>query len=88
MTDSTLKTVIVLDPETQGYKPAAHNLTASAAEGLARQFAVEDRSVKVLDQEGRHRTSDHTKCRSCKIAAETTAENGDDHPQPVEPVAS
>jgi hypothetical protein len=88
MTDSTLKTVVVLDPETQGFKPAAHNLAASAAVELADQFAGEDRKAKVLDQDERHRTSDPAKCGRCKKAAETAAENGDDHSQPVEPVAS
>lgn len=80
MTDSTLKTVVVLDPETQGYKPSAHNLTASAAVELAEQFAGEDRKAKVLDQDERHRTSEPTKCGRCKKAAETAAKNGDDQP--------
>jgi hypothetical protein len=88
MTDSTLKCVVVLDPETQGYKPAAHNLAASAAVELAEQLAGEDRKAKILDQSERHRTSDPAKCGRCKRAAETMAANGDDHPQPVEPVAS
>jgi hypothetical protein len=87
MTDSTLKTVVVLDPETHGYKPAAHNLIASAAEELVEQFAGENRTAKVLDQDERHRTSDPTKCGRCKKAAET-ARVDDDHPQTVEPVAS
>jgi hypothetical protein len=44
MTDSTLKCVVVLDPETQGYKPAAHNLTASDAANLAQQFSSENKT--------------------------------------------
>ena len=69
MTDSTLKFVIVLDPETQGYKPARHNLTASDAVALAEQFSGEKQTAKVLDQEERHRTSDAKKCRTCQKAA-------------------
>ena len=70
MTDSTLKTVVVLDPETQGYKPAAHNLAAAQAVDLVQQFSTEDRMAKVIDQEKRHRTSDPAKCRTCTKAAE------------------
>jgi hypothetical protein len=88
MTDSTLKLVLVLDPETRGFKPNAHNLTASDAVNLAQQFSNENRTAKVLDQKDRHRTSDPTKCRACQKAAETAAENSDDHARPAEPVAS
>jgi hypothetical protein len=70
MTESTLKSVVVLDPETQGYKPAAHNLAATQAVDLVQQFSQEDRTAKVIDQEQRHRTSDPVKCRICKKAAE------------------
>ena len=87
MTDSTLETVVVLDPETQGYKPAVHNLTASAAVELAEQFAREDRTAKVLDQDERHRTSDPTKCGRCKKTAEM-AKGDDGDTQAAEPVAS
>jgi hypothetical protein len=69
MTDSALKSVIVLDPETQAFKPNAHNLAASDAVNLAEQFSGENRTAKVLDQEERHRTSDPTKCRACQKAA-------------------
>ena len=74
MTDSTLKTVVVLDPETHGYKPVAHNLAATQAVDLVQQFSLEDRTAKVIDQEQRHRTSDPTKCRPCKKAAEQVSE--------------
>jgi hypothetical protein len=69
MTDSTLKLVVVLDPETQGFKPNAHNLAPSDAVNLAEQFSNENRTAKVLDQVDRHRTSDPTKCRACQKAA-------------------
>jgi len=74
MTESTLKSVIVLDPETRGFKPSAHNLAASEAVNLAEQFSNENRTAKVLDQEERHRTSDSTKCRACKKAAEAASQ--------------
>lgn len=74
MTDSALKIVIVLDPETQGYQPAAHNLAAPQAVDLVQQFSLEDRAAKVIDQQQRHRTSDYTKCRACKKAAEQASE--------------
>jgi predicted Zn-ribbon and HTH transcriptional regulator len=87
MTDNALKSVLVLDPETQGYKPVAHNLGASEAVTLAEQFSNENQTAKVLDQKDRHLVSDPAKCRSCKKAA-ATAQNRDDQPQPAEPVAS
>jgi UDP-glucose 6-dehydrogenase len=77
MTDSTLKSVVVLDPETQGFKPNAHNLAASDALTLAEQFSNENRTAKVLDQEERHRTSDAKKCRACQKAATVAQPNND-----------
>jgi UDP-glucose 6-dehydrogenase len=73
MTDSTLKLVIVLDPETRGFKPNAHNLAASDAVNLAEQFSNENHAAKVLDQVDRHRTSDPMKCRACQKAAATVS---------------
>ena len=87
MTDSTLKTVVVLDPDTQRYKPANHNLTASAALDLSEQFSAEDRSAKILDQEKHHRASDPTKCSVCKKAAEAVHE-AESHTQSSDRVAS
>ena len=74
MTDSTLKSVVVLDPESQAYRPSAHNLGASEAVTLAEQFSNENRTAKVLDQLDRHRTSDPTKCRACQKAAATISQ--------------
>lgn len=74
MTDGKLKLVIVLDPETEGFKPNAHNLAASDAVNLAEQFSNENRTAKVLDQLDRHRTSDPTKCRACQKAAATVSQ--------------
>jgi hypothetical protein len=88
MTDSTLKALVVLDPETQLYKPAGHNLSAADAVHLVQQFSEENRTAKVIDQDRRHRSSFLPNCRSCQKAAATAAENSNDHLQPVEPVAS
>jgi hypothetical protein len=74
MTDRTLKSVIVLDPETRGYKPAAHNLTAVDAVNLAQQSSDENRTAKILDQQERHRTSDVKKCRTCQKAATSASQ--------------
>jgi hypothetical protein len=74
MTDSTLKSVVVLDPETEGYKPAAHNLAASDAVNLVEELSGEGKTTKVLNQEERHRTSDATKCRACQKAAATASQ--------------
>jgi hypothetical protein len=74
MTNSTLKCVVVLDPETRGYKPNRHNLAASEAVTLAEQLSNENQTAKVLDQEERHRTSDAKKCRACQKAAATASQ--------------
>jgi predicted Zn-ribbon and HTH transcriptional regulator len=74
MTDSTLKSVVVLDPESQAYRPSAHNLSASEAGNLAEQFSNENRTAKVLDQKDRHLVSDPAKCRACKKAAEAASQ--------------
>lgn len=70
MTTSTLKLIVVLDPETHGFKPSAHNLTANEAVDIATHFMAQNRAAKVLDQGERHRVSDATKCKACKKAAE------------------
>jgi hypothetical protein len=74
MTDSTLKLVLVLDPETRGYKPAAHNLTASDAANLVQQFSSENKTAKIVEQEKHHLSSDPRRCRACTKAAETASQ--------------
>lgn len=74
MTESKLKSVVVLDPESQAYRPSAYNLSASEAVSLAEQFSNENRTAKVLDQKDRHLVSDPAKCRACKKAAEATSQ--------------
>ena len=73
MTNNTLKSVVILDPEIQGYRPAGHNLAHDDALLLVKTLAAVNRSAKVLDQGERHRSSDPTKCRACKKAAEQTS---------------
>jgi len=70
MSNRSLKSVIAFDPETQGYKPKAHNLTAEAATDLVTQCAHENEQTRVVDQKDRHRSSDLSKCKLCKQAAE------------------
>jgi hypothetical protein len=88
MPDKPFTSVVLLDPESQEYKPTAHNLTASGAEELAKQFSGENRTAKILGQDERHRTSDPAKCGRCKKAAETASENDNTQAQTAEPVAS
>jgi hypothetical protein len=67
--ESTLKTVLVLDPETQWYKPLAHNLSPSQAVDVETQHSAEGKTVKTIDQEKHHRAADASKCKPCKEAA-------------------
>jgi hypothetical protein len=66
MTDTTLKSVFTLDPDTQTYKPVAHN--ASAAQAV--EHLNVQAEAKIVDQENRHRNPDPLKCKACKKAAE------------------
>lgn len=66
MTDTSLKSVFTLDPETQVYKLVAHNLSASEAV----ERSNSEPAAKIADQTERHRTSDPQKCKACKKAAE------------------
>jgi hypothetical protein len=69
MNESSLKTVLVLDPETQWYKPVAHNLSPSQAVDLSTERSAEGKTVKTIDQEKHHRAADASKCKPCKEAA-------------------
>jgi hypothetical protein len=66
MHESTLKCVILLDPETRAYKPINHNLNANLA---VEQFSA-DPNVKIVDQTSRHRSSKPRTCKACKVVAE------------------
>jgi len=65
MNDSALKLVLIFNSEAQGYKCAAHNLTAAQA---VEQFGTNS-AAKILDQGRQHRSSDLRRCRSCQKAA-------------------
>jgi len=65
MPESTLKCVILFDPETRAYKPINHNLNANLA---VEQFSA-DPNAKIIDQAGHHRSSDVRRCKSCSKAA-------------------
>src|ERR1051326_6247431 len=68
MPESTLKCVILLDPETRAYKPINHNLNANLA---VEQFSA-DPNAKIVDQTSHHRSSKPRTCKACKVAAEET----------------
>ena len=65
MNDSALKLVLIFNSEAQGYKCAAHNLTAAQA---VEQFGSNS-EAKIIDQGRQHRSSDLRRCRSCQKAA-------------------
>jgi hypothetical protein len=79
MTDNPLKTVLVLDAETQWYKPVAHNLSAAQAVDVVTQQTAEGKTTKAIDQERHHRTIDAAKCKSCKEAALHTTDDAATH---------
>lgn len=66
MIKNTFKAAFTFDSETQTFKPAAHNLSAGQA---VEQFK-NDSTTKILDQPGRHRSSDALRCQACKKTAE------------------
>jgi hypothetical protein len=77
MTDTTPKSVFTLDTESQSYKPAAHNLSATEA---VERFNS-DQSAKIVVQSERHRNPDPLKCRACKkTAEELTAKHAEPTP--------
>jgi len=74
MTGSPRKSVFALDPDTQTYTPAVHNMNAAqAVERASTQSAS-----KIVDQERRHRNPDPLKCKTCKkVAEELTAKQAE-----------
>jgi hypothetical protein len=72
VTDSKLKAVFILNPETQIFTPTAHNLGADLA---MEQFSA-DPNARVIEQTELHRNSHPSKCRACKKqAAELTSKH-------------
>jgi hypothetical protein len=66
VTDSKLRAVFILNPETQTFKPTAHNLGADLA---MEQFSANP-NARVIGQTELHRNSHPSKCRACKKQAE------------------
>jgi hypothetical protein len=74
VTDSKLKAVFILNPETQTFKPTAHNVGADLA---MEQFSA-DPNARVMEQAELHRNSHPSKCRACKKRAdELTAKHAE-----------
>ena len=87
VTDSKLKAIFILNPETQTFKPTAHNLGADLA---MEQFSA-DPNARVIEQTELHRNSHPSKCRPCKKQAEELntkhAESASGSEQEEEPAA-
>jgi hypothetical protein len=87
VSDSKLKAVFILNPETQTFKATAHNLGADLAMG---QFSA-DPNAGIIDQTERHRNADASKCRTCKKQADELtakhAESATGSEQEAEPAA-
>jgi hypothetical protein len=69
MTESTLKTILVLEPKTQRYKPVAHNLNASDAADAMTEYSSKGKTAKAIDQPHTHRAANARKCKPCREAA-------------------
>jgi hypothetical protein len=87
VSDSKLKAVFILNPETQTFKATAHNLGADLA---MEQFSA-DPHARVIGQTERHRNADASKCRACKKQADDLtakhAESATGSEQEAEPAA-
>src|ERR1700739_3393451 len=66
VTASQLRAEFILNPETQTFKPTAHNLGAD----LAMEQVSADPNARVIEQTELHRNSHPSKCRACKKQAE------------------
>lgn len=79
MTDSTLKSVVLLNPDTQAYRPAAHNLSASQAIDVVEQSGP-DQKARTIDQGQLHRSSNPLRCKACKKAADEATRQHNESP--------
>ena len=71
MTQVTKKVVLSLDPETQAYKCAGHNLSSEQEAELTRRLKAEGRVFVSFDQEeGHHRALSFHICKICRNYAE------------------
>jgi hypothetical protein len=85
MTDGPLKIALVLDPETQAYRPAAHNLSASQAIDVVEQSGPEQKA-RAIDQGQLHRSSNPLRCKACKKTAdEATRQHNESPPEHYQP---
>jgi hypothetical protein len=71
VTQVTKKVVLALDPETQVYKCAGHNLSSEQEAELTRKLKTEGRIFVSFDQEeGHHRALNFHTCKICRNYAE------------------
>lgn len=72
MTRSVKKVVLSLDPETQAYRPAGHNLSSEQEAELTGKLKTEGRIFVSFEQaeEGHHRALSFHSCRICRSYAE------------------
>ena len=71
MTRVTKKVVLALDPETQAYKCAGHNLSSEQEAELTGKLKTEGRIFVSFDQkEGHHRALSFHTCKICRNYAE------------------
>jgi hypothetical protein len=84
MPEKALRLVLSLDPETNWYRPIAHNLSIEqASEFVEHQQQSDSSHTLIAEQRNHHRTSKAEKCKVCKeIALEYTAQRSDAGPEP------
>jgi hypothetical protein len=82
---TTLKLVLSLDPESQSYKPAGHNLSADQAIEQAQRLQGEGVTGVIVDQEHQHRPLSFHKCKMCRQAAEHTTNKRSQTADPEQP---
>src|ERR1041384_5817164 len=71
MTQATKKVVLALDPESQAYKCAGHNLSSEQEAELTEKLKTEGRIFVSFDQEeGHHRSLSFHACKICRNYAE------------------
>ena|SRR5579864_3457520 len=74
MPDTKLKLVVFFDPETQVYKPSAHNLLADeAVEHIERLQSEGVEKAAIIGQPTSHRPLKAQRCKACKEASEDFA---------------
>jgi hypothetical protein len=69
------KLVLSLNPETQSYKPAGHNLTPEEALEQTRKLQSEGLRGLIVDQDEHHRALTFHRCTLCKKAADAATQS-------------